>query len=80
MPKRFFKVILSPYSNPAAGIGFIMPNGNVDGGMQKCAVPIDSVEAVTGHDFFSSLPDDVERELESQCNFHYWSTLKKKKN
>lgn len=80
VPKRFFKVILSPYSNPAAGIGFIMPNGNVDGGMQKCAVPIDSVEAVTGHDFFSSLPDDVERELESQCNFHYWSTLKKKKN
>lgn len=80
VPKRFFKVILSPYTNPAVGIGFIMPNGKVEGGMQACAVPIDSVEAVTGHDFFASLPDDIENDVESQCNFHYWSTLRKKKN
>ncbi len=77
VPKRFFKVILSPYSNPARGIGFIIPNGKVKGGMQECAVPIDSVEALTGHDFFSSLPDDIENDVESQCNFHYWSTLRK---
>lgn len=80
VPRNFFKVILSPYSNPARGIGFIMPNGKVKGGMQKCAVPIDSVEALTGHDFFASLPDDIENEVEAQCNFHYWSTLRKKKN
>lgn len=79
VPKRFFKVILSPYSNPARGIGFIIPNGKVKGGMQECAVPIDSVEALTGHDFFSSLPDDIENDVESQCNFHYWSTLRKNK-
>lgn len=80
VPKKFFKVILSPYSSPAMGIGFIVPNGKVKGGMQECAVPIDSVEALTGHDFFASLPDDVENDVESQCNFHYWSTLRKKKN
>ena len=80
VPKKFFKVILSPYSTPAKGIGFIIPNGKVKGGMQECAVPIDSVEAVTGHDFFASLPDEIENEVESQCNFHYWSTLRKKKN
>lgn len=80
VPRNFFKVILSPYSNPARGIGFIMPNGKVKGGMQKCAVPIDSVEALTGHDFFASLPDDIENEVEAQCNFHYWSTLRKSKN
>jgi len=80
VPREFFKVILSPYSNPARGIGFIIPNGKVKGGMQECAVPIDSVEALTGHDFFASLPDDIENEVEAQCNFHYWSTLRKKKN
>lgn len=74
VPSAFFKVILSPYSNPARGIGFIMPNSKPKGGMQECAVSIDSVEAVTGHDFFSSLPDEIENEVESQCDFHYWST------
>ena len=76
VPRRFFKVIISPYSTPARGIGFIMPNGTVVGGMQNCAVTIDEVEKITGHDFFSTLPDDVEAKLESQCNFHQWSTLK----
>lgn len=79
VPKKFFKVILAPYSEPAVGIGFIMPNGKVEGGMQECAVPIDSVESVTGHDFFASLPDEIENDVESQCNFHYWSTLRKSK-
>lgn len=74
VPRRFFKVIISPYANPARGIGFIMPNGKVPGGMQACVVPIDSVESLTGHDFFASLPDDIEADVESQCDFHYWST------
>ena len=75
VPKRFFKVVLSPYSNPPRGIGFIMNNGKVAGGMQKAAVTIDEVEAVTGHDFFSALPDDVEAAVESECNFNYWSSV-----
>lgn len=75
VPKRFFKVVLSPYSNPPRGIGFIMNNGKVAGGMQKAAVSIDEVEALTGHDFFSALPDDVESVVESQCKFNDWSTL-----
>ncbi|MCM1505361.1 MAG: DNA/RNA non-specific endonuclease [Muribaculum sp.] len=75
VPQRFFKVILSPYSNPPRGIGFIMNNGKVAGGMQKAAVSIDEVEAVTGHDFFSALSDEVENAVEAQCNFNYWSTL-----
>ena len=76
VPQRFFKVILSPYIENPRGIGFIMPNAKVPGGMQATAVSIDEVERVTGFDFFSSLPDEIENEVESQCKFHYWSTLK----
>lgn len=76
VPQRFFKVILSPNEKPMRGIGFIMPNDRVPGGMQAAAVSIDSVERATGHDFFSSLPDEIENEVESQCDFHYWSTRK----
>jgi len=76
VPQRFFKVILAPYANPPRGIGFIMPNSRVEGGMQRAAVSIDEVERVTGHDFFSELPDSIETQVESECRFNYWSTLK----
>ncbi len=75
VPSRFFKVILSPYATPPTAIGFIMPNGNVPGGMQTCAVSVDEVEAITGHDFFSALPDDMETEVESQKKFNRWSRM-----
>lgn len=73
VPKAFFKVVAAPYANPPRGIGFIMPNGTVKGGLQAAAVTIDSVEAVTGHDFFATLPDSVQNIIESQCRFQKWS-------
>lgn len=76
VPGAFFKVVLSPFVNPPRAIGFIMPNSRVAGGLQAAAVSVDSVESVTGLDFFSALPDSVENMVESKCNFHYWSTLK----
>ena len=76
VPRLYFKVILSPYADPPRGIGFIMPNDYVRGGMQATAVTIDSVETLTGHDFFSALPDSLENILESQCNFTPWSQLR----
>ncbi|MDE6802013.1 MAG: DNA/RNA non-specific endonuclease [Muribaculaceae bacterium] len=75
VPRRFFKVILSPYSDPPQAIGFIVPNEAFKGGIQACAVSVDSVEALTGHDFFSALPDDIEEQLESTPNFHKWSRI-----
>lgn len=75
VPKAFFKVVCSPYANPPRGIGFIMPNGKVAGGLQKAAVTIDEVETLTGHDFFYELPDEIENTVESECRFHFWSTL-----
>lgn len=73
VPSQFFKAIISPFSNPPQGIGFIMPNEYVKGGIQPCAVSIDSIEVLTGFDLFSSLPDEVEEKVESMCNFPKWS-------
>ena len=76
VPDRFFKVILAPYANPPRAIGFIMPNGRVSGGMQQAAVSVDVVEAATGYDFFSALPDDIVNQVEAECNFPLWSRTK----
>ncbi|MDE5608371.1 MAG: DNA/RNA non-specific endonuclease [Muribaculaceae bacterium] len=75
VPRRFFKVILSPYADPPQAIGFIVPNETFAGGIQACAVSVDSVESLTGHDFFTALPDDIEAKLESTPNFHKWSRI-----
>lgn len=76
VPKRFFKVIIAPYACPPRGIGFIMNNGKVKGGMQSAATSIDEVERITGHDFFSALPDSIENMIEAQNDFNYWNTVR----
>lgn len=73
VPERFFKVILAPEADPPMGIGFIMPNGYVEGGAQATVVSIDRVEAVTGYDFFSALPDNVETAVEAQASLRMWN-------
>ena len=76
VPKRFFKVVLAPNADPPRGIGFLMDNAKVKGGMQAAATSIDEVERVTGHDFFSSLPDEIEDAVEAQNDFNLWNTVK----
>ena len=36
-------------------------------------VSVDSVESVTGFDFFYNLPDDVENEIEKSSNYQLWN-------
>lgn len=76
VPRRFFKAILAPYANPPRGIAFIMPNAHVPGGMQAAAVSIDQAEQAANIDLFPFLPDDIETEIEKQCNFPLWSKKK----
>ncbi len=72
IPQYFYKVILSPFGDEPKAIGFIMPNRNSKERLQSFAVTVDSVEALTGIDFFSILPDDVERRIEASYNLQEW--------
>lgn len=80
VPMRYFKVVLAPYADPPRAIGFIMPNTRVDGGVQASAVTVDQVEEITGYDFFSSLPDDIENMVESHAKYSEWQYSKRKSN
>ena len=71
VPGGFFKVVLDPAKNRA--IGFIYDNHEGGGGVKRHACTVDDVERITGHDFFSALPDGVERAVESTCNFDQWN-------
>ena len=73
VPNFFYKVILD-YKEPSIkGIGFIIPNIGSSEQLQMYAVSIDSVEALTGIDFFPSLPDEQENIIESTLNIKSWT-------
>lgn len=73
VPSAFFKVLLAPYAEPMRAIGFVYPNMKCEGNMQAYAVSVDNVEAMTGFDFFSALPDSIEKEIESTFSFKDWN-------
>lgn len=73
VPERFFKVVLAPDATPPMTIAFIMPNAYVEGGAQQAVATVDQVEAITGFDFFSALPDEIEEQIESHSALHQWN-------
>ena len=72
IPDYYYKVILD-YSEPELkGIGFIIKNEKSSDPLSKFAVPIDEVEEMTGIDFFHSLPDAIENEIELKYDMKKW--------
>ena len=70
IPRKLFKVALDPVNKRA--IGFIMPNALISYPVESFAVSVDSVERLTGLDFFHSLPDSLEATLEAAINKAVW--------
>ena len=73
VPEYYYKVILD-YSAPGMkAIGFIMPNAGSEKPLQAYCFTIDSVESLTGIDFFPLLPDDQECMIERTLDPDDWS-------
>jgi endonuclease G len=78
IPNYYYKVILD-YSEPnIKGIGFILPNTGSKEPLQTYAVSIDSVEKVTGINFFPLLEDDQEELIENTLCVKCWSWMNTK--
>lgn len=73
VPSAYFKVIFAPYVNNPRAIAFVYPNEHCPGNMQNYAQSVDYVESITGFDFFSALPDDIELQIESTYSFKEWN-------
>lgn len=72
VPRRYYKVVLNYVDDNPIAIGFIMKNEDSKSHLSNYVVPIDEIENITGIDFFSELPDDIEDELESKINLTDW--------
>lgn len=71
VPEAFFKVVLRTGDDPQA-IGFIYKNTSGNRPKDSYVNTVDEVERITGIDFFSSLPDDVEKKVEAECDLGLW--------
>lgn len=73
VPGAFFKILLAPYLSEPRGIAFVYPHMKCEGNMQDYATSIDEVEKITGFDFFSSLPKEIENKVESFYSYSDWN-------
>ena len=74
IPKSFYKVLCYHAGNGYKSIAFLFENRDYkDGLLKSMAIPVDSVEKVTGIDFFPSIPDDQEKEMEAAVDWDSWS-------
>lgn len=70
IPSRFYKVVLDLKGE--RGMGFVVKSSVTSGSLKPYAMSVDKVEEITGIDFFSSLPDDLENRIEAEFNPEAW--------
>lgn len=71
VPSLYYKIVLSLNGKPKM-IGFLFENYGSKQPLRKFAVSVDSIEQMTGIDFFPALADDLESQLESQVRIDRW--------
>jgi endonuclease G, mitochondrial len=64
IPELYWKVVADPLQKK--GAAFIMPNRAITQPLHSFMVPIDSVERLTGMDFFNNWPAALQQAVESQ--------------
>lgn len=72
VPNSFFKVVLSLKEGDEKAIGFIYSNRDSRQPMEEAVVTVDSVERLTGLDFYYQLNPEVQEALESKANLTLW--------
>lgn len=71
VPTHYYKVVYDR-TPPEKMIGFILPNDGSNRPLQDFAVTVDAVEAATGLNFFSTVPQPKQEQLESTITVRDW--------
>lgn len=71
VPGYFFKILFDSTDKQRI-IAFVLPNRKSDRPLTDFVVSADELEKLTGYDFFSQLPDDLENKLEGSIDLSGW--------
>jgi endonuclease G len=76
VPDAFFKALLQNNNGNWFAIAFMFTNRSGHKLLATCAMSVEELQTVTGIDFFPSLPDSIEKTVESQVDFTKWNIKK----
>jgi endonuclease G len=72
VPCAFYKMVFKQTKNGVEAIAFLIPNAGSTQPLKQFVVSIDYIEALTGIDFFTNLPDSEEEKFESRVLTNNW--------
>jgi endonuclease G, mitochondrial len=72
VPEQFYKIALCLTDKKPRMIGFLMNNETSNESLKSFVVSVDTIERLTGIDFFNRLPDSIENKLESKSVVDDW--------
>lgn len=72
VPSYYYKSIIRFYKEELFGIGFLLKNEKSNSSVSSFSASIDSVEKVTGLNFFHQLDIAIQNQLESNSNYQYF--------
>lgn len=78
VPRGYYKVVYHLDEKVSSAIGFLVPHAPSSKSPLSYIVTVDSVEKVTGIDFFPALPDGVEERIESRLELRLWEAPRKR--
>lgn len=73
IPNYYYKAILDYTEPEIKAIAFLIPNKASKESLQNFSVSIDSLEQLTGYDFYYQLPDSIENRLEKNYLTSKWN-------
>jgi endonuclease G, mitochondrial len=76
VPNYFYKVLLDTTRGAPVCIAFLMPNKKTNKPLYEYVVSVDSIEKLTGLDFFYKFPKSVQERIESNQEYKKWSFSK----
>lgn len=73
VPKQFYKIVLDYNSGKPKMIGFLLPHEHTNKPLYDFVVSVDSIETLTGIDFFPQLDDAIENTIEASSDYKNWT-------
>ena len=73
VPNKFYKVLIDNNYGKTKMIAFLMPHENSNKPLYEFVVSVDTIEQLTGIDFFPELEDSIENTLEASNSYKNWS-------
>ncbi len=72
VPRWYYKIVVRGSEKDLKVIAFLMPNQPGNGSLKNYVVNVDRIEEMTGLNFFRSLPEEVEQQIEAGIREKDW--------